>query len=180
MTWKSLFVAEEQHNEIKPTTVAPPPVATITSTFPSSAPAAVDQQAFQKLQATITQQAPQSLKQLEENLSTLSDTIPDETMRFKAAVKLLSKSGISLETLSADYDKCSEILNNAKNAFDATVQKQTAIRVEERQNQITQLTQSIQSKQEQIAQLNTDIANINQQISTIRTDITTDQLKMLL
>ena len=154
----------------------PPPIATSISSFPTNVP--VDQAVLKKMQTAVLQQAPASIKSLEDNLATLADAIPDDSMRFKAALKLLEKSGTPIESLLGDCDKHLASLDAYKTSLDQIIQSKIDSNIKGKENQIEQLATSIQTKQEQINNLTREIGETNQKISTIRTEITTEQIQI--
>ncbi len=142
--------------------VAPPAAASagIVPERPTSAP---DQAAKERLETLLAGSAPPGYVELHDFLSTLSDSIPDETARWRAALKLAAKRGHNVEALLGDFDKCLGILEEKYRQFDADTREQIKKKIEGRQSAIEALDQQILAKEGLVVQIQAEIKDLAEQ-----------------
>jgi len=173
---KGAFVEEvpEGHPEAPTGTPAPQHV----ESHPAIIHSVDDGAARKRLEAAIESSAPPGYVELQDTLSTLADSIPDESARWKAAMKLAAKHGHSVEILLGDFDKCIGILEQKGREFEDETQAQLKRKVGGRQATIESLDTQIKTKHEQIQQLQSDISRLSEQRDAESAALTADEQKI--
>jgi len=147
--------------------------------FQVSAPVAViDPVVRKKLEDSISAEAPAGYAEIVNNLVTLSEDIPDERSRYRAAIRLAGKAGHTLDHLLGDLDKCVGILEAKAREFADEVKRQIDTKVGARRTSIAQRESEITSKTQLIVQLQGEIAQLQQANLTESEDIASETAKI--
>lgn len=118
------------------------------------------------------------VEELMGTLETLQDSIPDERACFLAALKLLKKRSITVQSILGDYDKCLGVLEENKRLFEADIQKQVDQRVGAKQRAVADYEKAIQAKNEQIATLQQEIADLVVKKDTEQSAVSVERSKI--
>lgn len=120
-----------------------------------------------RILAELEAEAPEGYKDFVGDLATLADTIHDEGLLYKAALKLAGKQGHTPTGLGLDYEKCLRLLDNQGQMFEDSVQEQITAKVGGRQAEVARLDGEIARLTEQLQQLQ---GQRNAEASAIETD----------
>lgn len=106
---------------------------------------------------------------LQKYLAPLADVIPDERVRFKAAVKQASaQTGFAPESVASTFDQLNTALADASKSFGESAEHAIAEGVTAKNNQADTLTAQVQSLQQQITQLKEDAYNTQVKIDAAK------------
>lgn len=133
---------------------APPPVRSF-----SSAPAATaaDPEILSKLEKKLQNNCPQPYAAFMEQYEALAEIIPDETMRFKAALKA---SHTTAEDLVKALDQLTATMNAAEAEFTKTFEENKAKRLGDAEKSLKATDDLIASNEQNIKSLQDTIASL--------------------
>ena len=135
---------------------------------PSASDASPDS-AYQKLLDHTDFTQTQVYQTLQKYLTPLADVIPDERVRFRAAVKQASaQTGFAPESVASTFDMLNSALADASTSFGTSVEHAIADGVTAKNNQADALTAQVASLQQQITQLKEDAYNKQVQIDAAK------------
>jgi hypothetical protein len=97
---------------------------------------------------------------LAEFVEMFADTIPDESMRYKAAIKATLKSGVSLDQLLADFDSSFALLDEQEKIFQRDLGTQTSKNVAARRKSAADTTEMVTAKRAEMKALEARIAEL--------------------
>ena len=152
---KHLIVEEEPNAQPKEaatsvaqsTSVAPTPIvdSNLTATFVSNLREKFD-----------TASSATLLGQFTNTLESLSEAIPEEGIRFRAALKVLAKqNGVTSDQLVGAFNDLLGVLENEASKFKFQVDKQKTTEVDARDAQMQQINAQIEAKNKEIEALMT-------------------------
>lgn len=181
-----LVNATSTPDEIKPPTSqaapAPPPAA------PAAAPratavdpgkvAAIDDAVQKELAAAVEAAGAHCVAELGDTLTTLADVLEDEGKRYKTAVTLLAKKGVTVTDLIGGFDACIGALEQKQREFEAALGDTYQRKIGSKDAAIEKLNTTIGMKQAQIAALQDEVAKAQSQINLEKLDIAEEQAKL--
>lgn len=145
------------------TASSPPPPLRNSPPPPSSTLGMPDEAMMDDL-VTKLKASRQGFAQLSDHAQALADVIPDEAMRYKAAIKLTIKSGTSVDALLGDYEACFGFLETKSKEFQAECDRQTKKKVEVHRTSASMTAERITTMKSQIESLQKDIAEAQHSI----------------
>lgn len=119
-----------------------------------------DEQVYTMLKSAINYNPNDSLSKFTEMLDSLKDVIADESVRYVAAGKALSKFGITTENILSECSKKIEILKGERVKFDKTMKDE--------ESSISSLVQHLSSIDAQIAKLEDEKVNYQNKITSMK------------
>ncbi|MEP7321164.1 MAG: hypothetical protein ABI761_04560 [Saprospiraceae bacterium] len=96
-----------------------------------------------------------------QSLINLSKLNMDEATRFKSAYAAAQSMGVSPDSLVNSAQTYLQLLNNEGKKFAQAEQNQRTKVVEDRKNELNQITSEIKSKQDMISRLNQEVGQLN-------------------
>lgn len=136
---------------------APPPVAQNYVVGTTPAPALADPEVVKKLEAKLKANMPNGYVQFLEQYNGLQEVIPDEGMRFKAALKT---SKITVEEVSQALEGLTTVLVTAQTDFQNTFEQNRA-KVQTAMEQSIKATEDlIQSREQQLKAIQEEVASL--------------------
>lgn len=144
----------------RPATVPPAPLPAAYSPPPV---AQVDPNALAKLEGMLKAATPSVYTTFLEKVAELQDVIPDETMRFKAALKT---SHTTVEELSAAIDQLFGAMDKAHNEFTKAFESNKTNAMSTAQQQIAATESTIATREGQIKAIQDEIASLRSKNAT--------------
>ncbi len=141
--------------------------------------AGIDTMVRERLTGAINKAGVLALKELGDTLDTLTEDIPDEGARLKAAVKLVSKK-YSSGALLQDIDKCIGVLEESDRIFAEETKAQSEKTVGGKTRLVEELTTALAQKEQQIAILKQEIVDTTAQRAAEAASIAGEQNKIAL
>jgi hypothetical protein len=154
-----------------------PPKAAAPAVDPSQV-AAIDQMVSKELASAMESAGSQFIAEWSDTLTTLADAIPDETTRFKTALSLLQKKGVSASDIVGGFDACLGALEAKDREFNQLLSDSFKKKVSSRQEAVQSLSASIGQKQAQIEAFKAEIAAVESQIAEAKVVIAAEQAKL--
>jgi hypothetical protein len=149
---------------------SPPPAA------PAAPSAVADPAALAKLEGRLQGAIPPIYAAFMDAMGQLSDVIPDEAMRFKAALKM---SKAASADLIAALDAMSAEMNVALKEFDAKFDAQKA-KVEGAANESIAATEAlIQSRASQLKAIEDEIVSLNSKLQVDQEKLRSEQARLM-
>ncbi|MBK8515670.1 MAG: hypothetical protein IPL55_05080 [Saprospiraceae bacterium] len=105
------------------------------------------------------------------SLKSISNVIPDESMRFKSAFEMARTMGLTKQKLIDSANHYVDILNNENNKFKDALDNQKAKQIQGKADQLSSVEKAISEKQQLIEKLNNEIATAKSQLDTFKTEI---------
>lgn len=178
---KGLFFEEDQPPAI-PGQSVPPVSAPVISNHASAVPATnsveiaeLDQKLHGLLMAALDGAGITVYKALDDMLDSLSDVVPDENLRYRKALEILSKQGYTLPLILQDIDKAIGALEDSSRDFEATQKEQFQQSVGALHRSVDDLTARITAKQAEAARISQEIAEMSKKRDTDAASISTAQ-----
>ncbi len=140
--------------------------------------AQADQAARQRLEQAISASAPAGYSDVSDTILTLADSIPDESQRYKAALKLAAKHGHSVSDLLGDFDKCIGVLESKGREFQDEIKSQVEKKVGSRQAKVRTIEGLVSQNQSRIGALHKEIEQLTEQLSTENSAISADTARI--
>lgn len=174
--------APEVGDEVDPKDL--PPVASLPArsavAFPSSV--TVDPARAKQLDDAATAQLSSAMEKvagsyadLTTDMDVLVEAVPDEGLRLKAAMKMLSKKGITMAKLLGDVDACLGALEAENRTFKAATQDQIDQKVGSKRKAVEQTKASMSAKQAQIVAIQADLVALGEQLSATAADVKAEE-----
>ncbi len=184
MSLKSLRSIFYEDDPVAGTPTAPVATAPVISNTPSvpvpdaAETAALDQKLHGLLMTALTTADIGAYRALDDMLDSLTDVVPDETIRYKKALEILAKQGHTLPLILEDIDKAIGALEESSRDFEATQKSQFQKSVGTLHQTVDDLTASIVAKQGQAAKLNQEVVEMTQRRSQASGSISTAQAEI--
>lgn len=122
--------------------------------------AALDSSAREQLLAAVRESGTGLHHEMEDLLSTLAETIPDEGARYKTAVRILVKKGSPVEALLSDVDACVGALQAKRREFESELADQVRQKVDARRQASKDLEARAADLRLQVERLQKDIESV--------------------
>lgn len=116
--------------------------------------------------------------ELDDFVDMMADTIPDENVRWKKGIELLSKKGHTVLAILGDIDKCIGALEEHGRIFSRNVEQQLRDRVGSRVQSVESLTKQITEKEATLAAMQAEIDGLKQKRDTDQAAISIEQAKV--
>lgn len=163
-------VTPENHHPAGPAATGQRPYATVVkpkpaSSAPSPSTATADPKTLEKLEARLQKNCPPAYTSFMEQYENLREVIPDEVMRFKAALKA---SHTTSEQLVDAIDHLIATMDTARSDFQHTFD-------ESRQAKIGSAEATLHATEEQIASYEKQLQTVQETIASLRTKLETDR-----
>lgn len=158
-------------SSVPPSPLAPPPSSV--SVDPERAKQ-LDAAAADQLSAAMGKVAG-SYAEFSADMDVLSEAVPDEGLRLKAAVKMLGKKGVTVAKILNDVDACLGALESENRTFRAATQDQIEQRVGTKRKAVEKIKADIVAKQAQIAALQNDITSVQASLGASIADIKSEE-----
>lgn len=173
------LIFEEDPKKLKTEVPLPtPPAAT------SQAPqmgrgnaVAVDDTIYQQLLKTVLSR-PTGYTQFLEALESLENVPMDETTRFRAALAVITKHGLTPDEILRSMTVHDNALELEKNSFAKTVEDQTTGNVAAREKQCDAIDQSVEKYKSEITRLEGMITKLGQDKEALRSEIGVQKTKI--
>lgn len=178
---KSLFIVEEETPAKKEPSTPPPPKAEApTPAPPSSGNGQVTQEFTDILFKAMQQANPEGFDYMEykQSLQSLKKMQMDEPTRYQSAYAMAQTLGATADKLVQSAQFYLDVLKNEAQKFAQAVQNQRGKLIGNRQQQIDQLTQTVQSKEEQIKRLMQEIETHRKEMDQIKQEISEATVKV--
>ena len=146
----------------------PLPPAPFTSSVPAPPIVPPDPQVLEKLEKKLSASMPQVYAAFLDQYEQLRDVIPDDTMRFKAALKT---SKATSDQLAAAVDQLLQTMQNAATEFAKSFESN-------RGSLVGQIQASIKATEELIVSREQQRKAIDEEIASLRTKLQTDTERM--
>jgi hypothetical protein len=166
---KSLVVEEDDKNgpQAAPQTPVPskgsvPPQPPTGTAAPETADRAMEEQLLQK----VVSDAVPAVRDMFAHMSTLIDIVPDEGMRYKAAIKLTLNGGHTLVELENNIDTCLGKLDTHDNEFQAELAVQITKKVESHRGSAKKAQDAIEAARKQIQEIETQIGEYEKTVQS--------------
>jgi hypothetical protein len=171
---KDLVVEEVPDKPVPRTTPLPP--SPIPQTYSNAPHAGIpDPHALAKLEARLQSSCPAPYASFMEQYETLKDVIPDETVRFKAALKT---SHTNPDQILSALDQLLTSMKTALEEFTHSFEENKAKKLGESQQSIDQTDALIKSSEEQIKTVQEKIVSLKTKRETDAQNLHSEELRL--
>lgn len=120
----------------------------------------------------------QAYAQLSGNIETLAEDVPDEASRYKLAIKLTVKGGVTLDRLLSDYDAGFAILAEKEQEFQKEAAAKKAKRVDARRQASVISQGEIETRRAQIREIEAQISELEKRVQSESTAADEEERKL--
>jgi len=111
------------------------------------------------------------ITQFKTTVESLSEAIPEEGTRFRAALKVLGNQGVTADQLAAAFVSLRDVLTAEKQKFAASAEQGKAKEVDAREAQVTSINSNIESLNKQIETLMSQRDKLQNEIIAAKTTL---------
>lgn len=142
--------------------------------------AKIDQQVRNRLVTAMQNDGAPLVESLSDTLDTLAEAVPDEGLRYKAALKLLTKNGHPVDAILNDFDKCLGALDESQRTFEADNAAQLDAKVGSKQRAVVEYDTKIKEKEATVASIQAEIASLRTKRDEEQSSISGEQQNIAL